>query len=134
MTVRFSSVFKGDLLAAGTRYAALSPKLGDDFLLRVKEAVRTAVMRGGGDHVGRMDSGAEMSPVPYLAYYEREGDDLFVLGLVQERKHPDSLQSELKKAGEDREATSTSSPTINPSGCTPDGPGGVSNIFFSETC
>jgi hypothetical protein len=101
MSVRFSSVFKKDLLEAETRYAATSPKLGEDFHARVKEAVRTVVVRGGGDHVGPHGFRCrKCRPFPYLVYYEFEGEDLFVLGLVQERKHPDYLTTELHKSGE----------------------------------
>lgn len=35
MSVRFSSVFKKQLLDAETQYAAISAKLGDDFHARV---------------------------------------------------------------------------------------------------
>lgn len=46
-----------------------------------------------------------MPAFPVFGLFKHEGDDLFVLGLVQERKHPDSLQSELKKLGEEQVAT-----------------------------
>ena len=52
MKVVFSSLFKSDLLEAQARYSAISQKLGDDFHERVKEAIRTVMMRYGGDHVG----------------------------------------------------------------------------------
>ena len=52
MRVVFSSLFKKDLLEAETRYASISPKLGDDFHQRVAEAVRTIIRWKGGDHVG----------------------------------------------------------------------------------
>lgn len=101
MTVRFSSVFKRDLLEAEGRYLAISSRLGDDFHARVKEAVRTIIVRNGGDHVGPHGFRCrKCRPFPYLVYYELEGDDLFVLGLVQERKHPDYLTRELQKSGE----------------------------------
>lgn len=101
MSVTFSSVFKKDLLEAGTRYAAISPKLGEDFHVRVKEAVRTVIVRGGGDHLGPHGFRCRRCrPFPYLMYYEFEGEMLFVLGLVQERKHPDYLRTELQKSGE----------------------------------
>jgi hypothetical protein len=45
MKVRFSSLFKADLLEAGTRYASISPRLGDEFHRRVKEAVRAVIER-----------------------------------------------------------------------------------------
>jgi hypothetical protein len=100
MRVVFSSVFKRDLLEAETKYAAISPKLGDDFHERAKEAVRTIIVRNGGDHVGPHGFRCrKCRPFPYLVYYEFDGEILYVLGLVQERKHPDSL----KKALEDEE-------------------------------
>lgn len=96
MTVVFSSVFKRDLLEAETRYSAISPRLGDDFHARVKEAVRTVIVRRGGDHVGPHGFRCrKCRPFPYLVYYEIEDDTLYVLGIVQERKHPDYLRSAL---------------------------------------
>jgi hypothetical protein len=67
----------------------------------VKEAVRTIIVRCGGDHFGAHGFRCrKCRPFPYLVYYELDGDELFVLGLVQERKHPDYLKSELQKSGE----------------------------------
>ncbi|BET68427.1 hypothetical protein ASA1KI_33450 [Opitutales bacterium ASA1] len=101
MSVRFSSVFKKQLLDVETQYAAISAKLGDDFHARVTETVRTIVVRNGGDHVGPHGFPCrKCRPFPYLVYYEVEGVDLFVLGLVQERRHPDYLKAELQKSGE----------------------------------
>ena len=100
MTVRFSSVFKSHLLEAEEKYATISPKLGEDFHLRVIEAVRTIVVRSGGDHVGPHGFPCrKCRPFPYLVYYEIEGDDLFFLGMVQERRHTDYLKAELQKSG-----------------------------------
>lgn len=101
MQVRFSSVFKRDLLEAETRYAEISSNLGDDFHQRVKEAVQTITARGGGDHVGPHGFRCRRCrPFPHLVYYELEGDQLYFLGLVQERRHPTYLHNELKKSGE----------------------------------
>lgn len=100
MRVIFSSVFKRDLLEAETRYSAISPKLGDDFHERVKEAVRTIILRNGGDHVGSHGFPCrKCRPFPYLICYEISGDALFVLGLVQERRHPDYLRKALENEG-----------------------------------
>lgn len=97
MKVVFSSVFKRDLLEAETRYATISPKLGDDFHERAKEAVRTIIARNGGDHVGSHGYRCrKCRPFPYLIYYEITGDVVYVLGLVQERKHPDYLKKALE--------------------------------------
>ncbi len=101
MTIRFSSVFKRDLIDAEERYSEISPKLGDDFRARVKEIVRAVALRGGGDHFGPHGFRCrKCRPFPYLLYYEIEANDLFILGLVQERKHPDNLGDELRKSGE----------------------------------
>lgn len=101
MIVRFSSVFKRDLLEAETRYTSISARLGDDFHARVKEAVRTIMNRRGGDHLGPHGYRCrKCRPFPYLVYYEIEGDRLYILGLVQERKHPDYLKKELERSGE----------------------------------
>lgn len=101
MKVVFSSVFKRDLLEAETRYGMISPKLGDDFHERTKEAVRTIVARIGGDHVGPHGFRCrKCRPFPYLIYYEITDDGLYVLGLVQERKHPDYLKQALEDGPE----------------------------------
>jgi len=101
MNVRFSSAFKRDLLDAEARYTEISSKLGEDFHERVKEAVRAVTARGGGDHVGPHGFRCrKCRPFPYLVYYELEGDKLYFLGLVQERRHPDHLRTELDKSGE----------------------------------
>ena len=96
MRVVFSSVFKRDLLEAESRYAAISLKLGDDFHERAQEAVRTILARNGGDHVGPHGFRCrKCRPFPYLVYYEITGDVVYVLGLVQERRHPDHLTQAL---------------------------------------
>jgi hypothetical protein len=96
MRVVFSSVFKRDLLEAESRYAAISLKLGDDFHERAQEAVRTILARNGGDHVGPHGFRCrKCRPFPYLVYYEITGDVVYVLGLVQERRHPDHLKQAL---------------------------------------
>ncbi|HRG57151.1 MAG TPA: type II toxin-antitoxin system RelE/ParE family toxin [Lacunisphaera sp.] len=97
MKVIFSSAFKRDLLEAESRYAAISPKLGDDFHERAQEAVRTILARNGGDHVGPHGFRCRKSrPFPYLIYYEITGDVMYVLGIVQERRHPEYLKRTLE--------------------------------------
>jgi hypothetical protein len=96
MTVRFSSTFKADLLQEETRYAAISERLGHDFHERVKEAVRVIVRRRGGDHNGPHGFPCrKCRPFPFLVYYQIEGDDLYMLGLVHERRHPEYLKNKL---------------------------------------
>ena len=98
MNVVFSSFFKRELLEEESRYAAISPRLGDDFHQRVKEAVRVIIKWKGGDHVGPHGFPCrKCRPFPHLIYYNIEGDTLFVLGLVHERRHPNYLRENLEE-------------------------------------
>ncbi len=96
MRVVFSSLFKEDLTEAESRYASISPRLGDDLHARVKEAIRTIIRWKGGDHVGPHGyPSRKCRPFPYIVYYEIDGDTLHVLGLVHERRHPNYLHRKL---------------------------------------
>jgi ParE toxin of type II toxin-antitoxin system, parDE len=96
MTVRFSGVFKRDLLEAETRYSAISQSLGDEFHSRVKETTRSIIQRRGGDHVGPHGFPCKRCrPFPFLVYYQIEGDVLYVLGIVHTRRHPEYLKEAL---------------------------------------
>ena len=96
MKVVFSSAFKADLLAEETRYAAVSARLGNEFHERVKENIRVILQRRGGDHVGPHGFPCRRCrPFPFLVYYRIQGDELHVLGLVHERRHPDHLKERL---------------------------------------
>lgn len=52
MKVVFSTFFREELRTTTNYYAAISPRLGEDFSARVKAAVRTTLLWQGGDHVG----------------------------------------------------------------------------------
>ena len=96
MRVVFSTLFQKDLREAGARYADISPKLGEEFHERVREATLTIIRRGGGDHVGSHGFPCrKCRPFPYLICYQLEGENLFILGLVHERRHPDHLRNQL---------------------------------------
>lgn len=98
MKAVFSTLFKKDLLEAETRYAEISPRLGEEFHERTKEAVRAVLRWKGGDHVGPHGYPCRRCrPFPYLVYYRIEGNVLYVLGLVHERRHPDYLKEQLEK-------------------------------------
>ena len=98
MKVVFSSLFKRDLLEAETRYSGISPRLGDDFHSRVKEAIRVIIKWHGGDHVGPHGFPCRRCrPFPHLVYYEIQDQTLYVLGLVHERRHPDYLREKLNE-------------------------------------
>jgi len=99
MRVVFSSVFRADLSAAIAKYRAISLRLEEDLNDRVKAAVRTVIRWRGGDHVGPHGFRCRRCrPFPYLLYYEIEGDTLYVLGLVHERRHPEHLREQLKES------------------------------------
>jgi hypothetical protein len=38
---------------------------------------------------------ADKHGFPFLLYYQTEGDELYILGLVHERRHPDFLKNKL---------------------------------------
>jgi len=91
--VVLSTAFKGDLLEAETRYAAILPRLGESFHQRVREVVASIITRRGGDHIGPHGFPVrKCRPFPYLVYYQIDGDTLHVLALVHEHRHPDHLQ------------------------------------------
>lgn len=103
MNVVFSSFFKQELLDAESRYTEISERLGDDFHARVKEVVRGISKWKGGDHVSPHGFPCrKCRPFPYLVYYQIEGDTLYVIGLVHERRHPDFLQRTLGEMDDNR--------------------------------
>ena len=98
MRVVFSSLFRQDMRKEAGRYTEILPRLGEDFEARVKTAVRTVLRWQGGDHVGPHGFPCRRCrPFPYLLYYKIEGDTLYVLGLVHERRHPDFLKERLHR-------------------------------------
>lgn len=93
MKIQFSSKFKDDLLVADTYYFRISNRLGSEFHERIKETIRTVVRFGGGDHIGAHGYKARKAePFPYIVYYESDGEDLNIIALVHERRHPDFLK------------------------------------------
>jgi hypothetical protein len=92
----FSSAFREDLLRESVRYTEISPRLGEEFSERVKAAIRTVARWQGGDHVGPHGFPCRRCrPFPLLLYYQIEGETLYMLGLVHERRHPDFLKDKL---------------------------------------
>lgn len=101
MRVVFSTLFRQDLDAAVGRYSEISPRLGEDFVERVKAAVRTIIRWEGGDHVGPHGYPCRRcQPFPYLLYYQIDAGVLYVLGLVHERRHPNHLKKRMGKEGD----------------------------------
>lgn len=100
MKIVFSSLFRQELEIETRRYAQILPRLGDDFTERVKAAVQTIARWKGGDHVGPHGFPCRRCrPFPYLVYYQVDGNTLYVLGLVHERRHPDFLKERLSDQG-----------------------------------
>ncbi len=98
MKIVFSSLFQQELQKEIGRYAEILPRLGEDLEARVKSAVRTVLRWLGGDHVRPHGFPCRRCrPFPYLLYYKIEGDTLYVLGLVHERRHPDFLKEQLRR-------------------------------------
>jgi hypothetical protein len=72
MRVILSKSFKDDLLYAETHYFRVFATLGKKLHARVKEAIRSIVRWGGGDHVGpHAYRYKRCAPFPWILYYER---------------------------------------------------------------
>jgi hypothetical protein len=94
----FSSDFKKDLLGEETRYAEVSERLAGDFHERVAGLVREVIKWKGGDHDGPHGFPCRRAkPFPFYVYYQIEGDTIYFLGLVHERRHPHFLKARLSE-------------------------------------
>lgn len=97
MKAIFSFHFKQDLVDAETRYFSISERLGCDLHERVKNTVRTIIRWQGGDHVGPHGFPCKRCrPFPYYIYYQIEEDKVYIIGLVHESRHPDSIRDRKK--------------------------------------
>lgn len=93
MNAVFSSSFKADLVREEKKYAEISERLSGDFHERVAGVVREIIKWNGSDHVGPHGFPCRRSkPFPFYIYYKVEGDTIYFLGLVHERRHPDFLK------------------------------------------
>lgn len=101
MTALFSTQFKADLLEAETKYNEVSKRLGSAFHERVAGQVREIIRWRGGDHVGPHGFPCRRTrPFPFYIYYRVEGETVYFLGLVHERRHPEFLKRRLESEGE----------------------------------
>jgi hypothetical protein len=92
----FSSSFKTDLVREETKYAEVSERLSGDLHERVAGLVREVIKWKGGDHVGPHGFPCRRAkPFPFYIYYKIEGETIYFLGLVHERRHPDFLKQQL---------------------------------------
>lgn len=99
MKAVFSNRFKADLLAEVARYARISERLASAFRERVAGQAREITRWKGGDHVGPHGFPCRRTrPFPFYIYYAVEGDTIYFLGLVHERRHPDFLKKRIQDA------------------------------------
>jgi hypothetical protein len=92
----FGRGFKADLVREEARYAEISERLSGDFHERVAGLVREVIKWKGGDQVGPHGFPCRRAkPFPFYIYYQIEGDTIYFLGLVHERRHPAFLKQQL---------------------------------------
>ena len=100
MKAVFSAQFKADLNHAAARYAEVSERLASGFLERVAGQTREVIRWKGGDHVGPHGFPCRRTkPFPFYIYYIIEGETVYFLGLVHERRHPDHLKKAKQHEG-----------------------------------
>lgn len=93
MKAVFSSRFKADLLNAEERYVDISPRLASALRERIAGQVREIIKWGGGDHIGPHGFPCRRAkPFPFYIYYKIDGDTLYFVALVHERRHPTFLK------------------------------------------
>jgi hypothetical protein len=93
VTARFSKSFKAELDREAEKYRLISERLASAFLERVAGQARQIVKWKGGDHVGPHGFPCRRAtPFPFYIYYSVDGDTIYFLGLVHERRHPDFLK------------------------------------------
>ena len=98
MKAVFSKSFKADLLEAEAIYGKISDRLASAFHERVAGQVREIIKWRGGDHVGPHGFPCRRTrPFPFYIYYAVEGESLYFLGLVHERRHPDYLKRQMQR-------------------------------------
>jgi hypothetical protein len=95
----FSTQFKIDLAVGELKYEAISEQLASAFRERVAGQVREIVKWSGRGHVGPHGFPCRKTrPFPYYVYYSVDRDNIYFLGLVHERRHPDFLKRRVKRA------------------------------------
>ena len=97
MKVIFSRQFQVDLLKEEINYREISERLASAFRERVAGQTREVIRWKGGDHVGPHGFPCRRTrPFPFYIYYQIQGDTLYFLGLVHERRHPDFLKKQTR--------------------------------------
>ena len=98
MKVIFSRQFQVDLLKEEINYREISERLASAFRERVAGQTREVIRWKGGDHLGPHGFPCRRTrPFPFYIYYQIQGDTLYFLGLVHERRHPDFLKKRTRR-------------------------------------
>lgn len=93
MKAIFSALFREDLVREEGRYREISERLASSFRERIAGQTREIIRWEGGDHVGPHGFPCRRTkPFPFFIYYQVQTDNIFFLGLVHERRHPDFLR------------------------------------------
>ena len=97
MKAIFSRRFQTDLLQEEAKYREVSERLASAFRERVAGQTREVIRWQGGDHIGPHGFPCRRTrPFPYYIYYSVQGDTIYFLGIVHERRHPDFLKTQLR--------------------------------------
>ena len=95
MKAVFSSHFKADLLEAEKRYGEISVQLAVALRERIADQARRVIQNCGGDHVGPHGFPCRRTkPFPFYIYSRVEGDTIYFVALVHERRHPAFLKGQ----------------------------------------
>ena len=89
----FSRQFRDDLAREERKYGEISERLAGAFHERVAGQAREIIRWRGGDHPGPHGFPCRRTkPFPFYIYYQVQGDTIYFLGLVHERRHPNFLK------------------------------------------
>lgn len=93
MKAIFSRLFRDDLARETGRYREISERLAGAFHERIAGQTREIIRWSGGDHAGPHGFPCRRTkPFPFYIYYDVQGDTIYFLGLVHERRHPNFLK------------------------------------------
>ena len=103
MRAVFSKRFKADLLKENAKYSEVSERLASAFHERVAGQTREIIKWKGGDHIGPHGFPCRRTrPFPFYICYKVEGETIYFLGLIHERRHPDYLKRRIAGERTDR--------------------------------
>jgi len=89
----FSRRFRDYLNREEQKYREISERLAGALRERIAGQAREIIRWGGGDHMGPHGFPCRRTkPFPFSIYYQVQGETIYFLGLVHERRHPDFLK------------------------------------------